>query len=302
MKLTTLILYSFILIWILFSCQQRETTENTQAPLVSVKTTLIKQGPIENYISFNGKTVYLKKNTIVSPIAGYITKMNVKYGDKVQKNDVLFEIQTREHRALENTGALNVNFSNIKVTASSDGTINELNISETGGYVMEGSSLCSIVENKNLMVLVNVPFEYNRLLKDNVKCQLFLSDDSSIKGHVYKTMPMINETDQTQKVLIQPETGTLLPENLNLLIQFVKEKHLNSFLVVKEAVMSNETQTEFWIMKVINENLAIKVPVLKGIENDSLVEISSPDIRINDLVIREGAYALVDSTQVNIVK
>jgi hypothetical protein len=284
------------------SCQERSNIENKQAPLVSVKTTLIEQGDIENYVSFNGKTVYLKKNTIVSPIAGYIVKMNVKYGNKVQKNDVLFEIQTKEHKALENAGSLNINFSNIKVLASSDGTINELNFNETGGYVMEGSTLCSIVENKDLMVLVNVPFEYNQFLKTNLKCRFFLSDNSSFAGHTYNILPMINETDQTQKVLIQPETGKTLPENLNLLVRFVNENHISSYLIPKEALMTNETQTEFWIMKVLKGNLAIKVSVVKGLENDSLVEISSAHVQKNDLVIQEGAYGLSDSTLVNIIK
>jgi len=72
-------------------------------PLVSVKT-LPYTSDIENNVSFNGKTIYLKKNPVVSPIAGYIVRINVKFGDEVQKNDVLFEIQTKENKALENTG------------------------------------------------------------------------------------------------------------------------------------------------------------------------------------------------------
>jgi len=66
--------------------------------------------------------------------------------------------------------------------------------------------------------------------------------------------------------------------------------------------MCNETQTEFWIMKIANKNLAIKIPVLKGIENDSIVEIISSVINKNDIVISEGAYSLSDSTIVKIVK
>jgi hypothetical protein len=64
--------------------------------------------------------------------------------------------------------------------------------------------------------------------------------------------------------------------------------------------MTNETQNEFWVMKVIMDSIAIKIPVIRGIENDSLSEIISPLLRKNDLIISEGAYGLPDSTIVKI--
>ena len=66
--------------------------------------------------------------------------------------------------------------------------------------------------------------------------------------------------------------------------------------------MTNETQSEFWVMKINGGNLAVKVPVKRGIENDSVVEVSSPDLKMNDLLISEGAYGLADSTIVKIEK
>lgn len=71
-------------------------------------------------------------------------------------------------------------------------------------------------------------------------------------------------------------------------------------LIDKEALVSNENQSEFWLMKILDDTLAIKVPVKKGIENDSLVEISSSYLEINDLIINRGAYGLEDSTVISI--
>ena len=109
-------------------------------------------------------------------------------------------------------------------------------------------------------------------------------------------------TTQTQDVLIKPSSGRPLPENLNLIVQFINEKHTGSLLVVKGAVMSNEIQSEFWVMKISGGNLAVKVPVIRGIENDTIVEVSSPVLKINDLLISDGAYGLADSTIVKIEK
>ncbi len=302
MKNTICLLSTILIFLIISSCKKKGDTQEEQPPAVSVKAIPINQGDIENNISLNGKTIYLKKNAIASPITGYIAKINIKFGDIVRKNDVLFEIQTKESKALENTGTLSDNMGLIKVLASSDGTIYELNITEIGGYVMEGSLLCSIIENEDLTVQVNVPFEYDTLLKTGLKCKIFLSDNTVFDGNIYKILPIINETDQTQIVLIKPVTIRQLPENLNLTVQFVNTKHINSFLIPRKAVMTNEMQNEFWVMKIINNNLAVKVPFLKGIENDSLVEILSPDLNINDWVISEGAYGLPDSTIVRIEK
>jgi hypothetical protein len=297
----TLLLIVFILS-MLSSCKEQTAKQKEQMPLVSVKTIPIKLGDIENHVSLNGKTIYLKKNTIVSPIAGYIVKINVKFGDKVQKNDVLFEIQTKENKALENTAIFSGNMGVVKVMAPSGGIINGLDINETGGFVVEGGGLCSIVDNKLLMVQVNVPFEYNSLFKLDTKCKMLLSDNTSFEGTIYQIMPVINEVDQTQNILIKPNTSRQLPENLNLSVQFVNAKHNGSFLVSKEAVMTNETQSEYWVMKIVKNNLAVKMPIIKGIENDSVIEIISPGLNKNDLLISEGAYGLPDSTIVKIEK
>jgi hypothetical protein len=302
MKNIIFLLLATILLSVLSSCKERATTQNDQMPLVSVKTTPVMEGDIENNVSFNGKTIYLKKNPVVSPIAGYIVRTNVKFGDEVQRNDVLFEIQTKENKALENSNNSADNIGIIKVQASSGGFINELNINETGGYVVEGWLLCNIVNNKDLMVQVNVPFEYNSLLKTGRKCQILLSDNTTVDGVIHQILPIIDEANQTQTILIKPDTSRQLPENLNLTIQFIYEKHIDSFLATRKAIMTNETQSEFWVMKIVNNNLAVKIPILKGIENDSIVEVLSSDLNINDLIISEGAYGLPDSTIVRIEK
>lgn len=287
---------TFILLTLSLSfCTKKAATEADQSPIVSVKATHVQFGDIENTVSLNGKTIFLKKNSVASPISGYILKMHVKFGDKVQKNNVLFEIQTKENKALENTDS-----GIIKVLAPANGTINSLSVNETGGYVMEGAELCSIIENKNLMVQVNVPFEFNSLAKPGRKCKLFLADNTSFDGRIFQVLPNVDEANQTQQVLIKPNTNRALPENLNLTVQLVNLRHNHTCLVPNDAVMTNETQTDFWVMKIVNDKMALKIPVKKGITNDSWTEILSSNLTKNDLVITDGAYGLNDSTEVKI--
>ena len=282
--------------FLLSSCSKKETTEQEQTPVVSVKTSAVSFGKIESKLTFNGKTIYLKKNLVVSPISGYVRKISVKFGDYVKKGDLLFEIQTKENKALESSNVGNAGL--IKVFAPSQGVINALNITENGAYVLEGASLCTVAENQDVMVQLNLPFEFNSLVKTGAGCTLVLGEDTRFSGTIYQILPTVDDANQTQQILIKPHYSKPLPENLNLEVEIMKASHNRTCLVPRNAVMTNETQTEFWVMKIVDNKLAIKIPVKKGIENDELVEILNSGLSASDLVVSEGGYGLIDSTKV----
>jgi multidrug efflux pump subunit AcrA (membrane-fusion protein) len=156
MKKTLILIFAICMLQMISSCRTRVTSGDEQMPVVSVKAEPVIKGDIEDDISFNGTTVYLKKNLVVSPISGYVTRVNVKFGDEVQKNEALFEIQTRERKALGSDNDSIGNFGIIKVIATSQGFINDLAVNEPGVFVAEGGTLCNIVNIKNLTVRVNV--------------------------------------------------------------------------------------------------------------------------------------------------
>ena len=91
---TILSLFSIcILSFMLQSCAKKEAKETEQIPVVTVKASPVTFGKIDNKLTFNGKTIYLRKNLVVSPLSGYIRKMYIKFGDSVKKGELLFEIQ-----------------------------------------------------------------------------------------------------------------------------------------------------------------------------------------------------------------
>jgi len=131
---------------------------------------------------------------------------------------------------------------------------------------------------------------------------LVLDENTKFEGIVYQILPTVDEANQTQQILIKPVTNKKLPENLNLAVEILKAKHNSSCLIPRDAVMTNETQSKFWVMKVVNNKLAVKVPFTKGIENDNMVEALSSGLTDADRVITEGAYGLNDSTVIKVVK
>lgn len=303
MKNTSLLLLLTTFLTLLFSCKSKPTENSAEivVPKAAVTTTSPINGKIEDKITLNGKTVYLKSNAVVAPISGYLIAVNIKLGDNIQENSVLFEIETRENRALQQSGNES-GLGKIKVKATASGMINEPITLGVGAYVTEGSPLCNLVDVNDLLVAVNVPYEFHDLAKISTNCQLFLPDHSQIDGAVFQIRPIIDEASQTQQILIKPKGKRQLPENLNLTATFQKSGSGETLLLPKKAILTNETQTEFWVMRVVQDSIAVIVPIEMGIRNDSLVEIISADLKLSDKIILEGAYGLEDSSLVNIVR
>ena len=67
-------------------------------------------------------------------------------------------------------------------------------------------------------------------------------------------------------------------------------------------MLANETQTEFWVMKMINPTTAIKVPVKEGIQSGDRVEILSPRFTPQDKIVATGNYGLTDTAKVKITQ
>jgi len=302
MKKSSIFLYVSCSFAILTSCKSRNAPVEEQMPVVSVKAGPVATGTIEKEVSFNGSTVYLRKSQVISPISGYVVSAGISFGQEVRKDMVLFELKTREGKALESLNHASGMTGTIKILANVDGFISDLYVTESGVYVAEGSVLCNIADHKNLLVRVNVPFEYVSLLGREKKCRIRLVDGSLIAGSVSRILPSVDGSNQTQTVLIEPATARLLPENLNLILYFVGERHEQALLVPKPSLQSNETQSEFWLMKIEGGKTAVRIPVRKGLERGDTIEVLTSDLHVNDLVIYDGAYGLPDSTQVRLVK
>ena len=288
----------FVVLVFLFSCNQKETA-NISAPLPSVSTIHPVRGNIQENKQLNGQVIYLNKTTVTAPITGYITEVNTKVGNWVAKDELLFKIQTKESKALQNTNEAGTNqFGIIPVFASVSGFINTLNVTDANVFITEGNALATIVKNTDLIIQVNAPFEYSKFLNNRKNIEIELPNNEVLHAVFYKSIPLVDPISQTQQIYFKLKNHTTLPENLNVLGTFFIEEKKESILLPKDAVLTNETQDEFWIMRVTSDSFAIKVPVIKGIETDGKIEIVKPLLNISDEIIVTGGYELPDSTKV----
>ena len=59
-------------------------------------------------------------------------------------------------------------------------------------------------------------------------------------------------------------------------------------------------QRQYWVMKIVNDSLAVRIPVQIGLQDAQYAEILSPQVGTGDAIAVRGAYGLADSTVVSV--
>ena len=293
----------------LASCKGKADTaaadDASQATEIPVKVTTIDESPMVNYTELNAISSFLQKNYVKANAIGYLQKVYAQIGHYVNKGDLLFTIKTKEAQSIGNS--INVldttfKFSGVnKIKASEHGYITQLT-HQAGDYVQDGEQLAIISDRSSFAFIMQLPYEMRNNLKGNENVLLTLPDGTKLNGSVASFMPVVDTLSQTQGVVIKVNSNTTIPENLVARARIVKSAKSNTISLPKSAILSNETQTDFWVMKLINPTTAIKVPVTKGMESGDRVEILSPKFSNQDKIVISGNYGLPDTAKVKIVQ
>jgi len=306
MKPYKIILLFFAITTLLQSCKSvSNDVEKNTIPKTSVQVVSIGNASIDDELILFGTTIYLKRNLVTSSITAFITKVNIKIGDKVNKGDVLYTLQTKESSALGNTLSKTdtalTNFGILKVKATATGVITSLDKQQIGDYVLEGTQLCTIAESGDLMFQINVPYEYTSYTKIGNACTLILPDNTMHSATFTKALTSMNVASQTQTILAQTTENLMLPENMIIKANIIKGARDKKQVLPKSCVLSDEMMQQFWVMKLINDSTAIKVNVKIGNRNDENIEILAPKFTTIDRLVSTGNYGLADTALVNIM-
>ncbi len=286
------------------SCK-KEATEEQPAAVIPVTLTSIDTTGISSYIDLNATATYLVKNTIKANATGYLNSVNVANNDYVTAGTTLFSIKTREAKVLGNT--INkidpsLNFGGaITVRSNTNGIITMVNVQQ-GDYVQDGDALVTINDSKSLAIVLSVPYDLKKYITVGQQLSILLPDNATRTATVQKFAPTVEASSQTQNVVLKVNGKQDIPENLIVKVRVNKAAHAKSISLPKAAVLSDETETDFWIMKMINANTAVKVPIKKGIQTDDKVEILEPKLTATDKILLTGNYGVPDTIKVLVIK
>jgi hypothetical protein len=292
---------------ILSACHSAPATDQEPVkPKTNVQVTEIRSGEIKNDLVLSATSIYLRRNSVTSSIAAFITKVYVKLGDHVQKGQTIYLLESKERKALggdiSKVDASLTGFGIIQVKSPASGIITTFDKQQIGEYVLEGTQLCTIAENQFLAFQVNVPYEYANIVKPGKKCVITLPDLTEHSATITTPLASMNMISQTQTLLAKPDQSMFLPENLLAKVQISPTNSGQQQVLPRPCILSDELLKQFWIMKMQNDSIAVKVPVTLGNKNSQEIEILSPKFHSGDRIVISGNYGLADTALVNIIK
>jgi len=304
--ITLLILALFIA-----SCKHKEETKEDKKEATSeveggtpVTVTNITKGDMNETVELNAVSTFLVKTYVKANANGYLYAVNTIMGKYVNKGQELFTLKTKEAHSLGNTlNKIDSSFhfeGTMHIKAPGSGYVTQLNY-RTGDYVQDNEQLATITDTKNFVFVLNLPYELKPFLSLNKTLQLHLPDGKTLNGHLEGAMPTVDAASQTQSYIIRIDSQEDIPENLLAKVYFIKSSKRNITSLPKAALLTDEVQSHYWIMKMIDSTTAIKVAVTKGLETKERVEVISPTLSSTDKVLLSGNYGLGDTAKVVVI-
>ncbi len=291
----------------LASCTTKTAVEEERAEPVQtpVTTTGISQEPLEEFMELNAVSAFLLKNYVKANANGYLQSADVMPGQFVKSGQILFTIKTKEAESIGNAiNRLDTSFKfsgTNAIHAGAAGFISQIN-HQSGDYVQDGEQLAVISDESSFVFLMELPYELRTFVHAGDLLEIRLPDGEKMIGRISSLMPTVESVSQTQNIILKVNPGHTIPENLIAKVMIPKTIRSHSISLPKASVLSDETQSTFWVMKMIDSVTAVKVPVKKGIETKDMIEILSPVFTSRDKILLTGNYGLGDTARVRIVQ
>jgi multidrug efflux pump subunit AcrA (membrane-fusion protein) len=289
------------------ACRSKTPAEaEEQAPAITTPVTITSadKGEMTEYIDLNATSAYLLRAVVKASASGYVQSVNAVPGKMVSAGQNVFTLKTKEAQSIGNTiNSLDSSFKfsgNINIRAGTTGYVSEVD-HQAGDYVQEGEQLVVINDVSSFVFMLNLPYELRPYVLDRKTVELLLPDGKSLTGTISSVMPVVDSVSQTQNIVIKVSERNL-PINLVAKVRVIKTAKTNTISLPKQSLLSDETQSNFWVMKVIDSSTAVKVPVTKGIETKERVEILSPVFAPSDKFLLTGNYGLSDTAKIKIVQ
>jgi len=278
-------------------------TVEVSAARTPITTTTMRRGTIGEDVAINATSIYQRKNMVRANLAGFVERTSIHLGDHVTAGQDLYVLRTKEAVALDAIAALDTNFrvkGLITVKAPSTGVVVQMD-KLLHDYVNDGDQLAVIADESSFVFVMNVPYELNAHARIGSSCTILLADSTSISGTITAQLSAVDPVAQTQGSVVRPTRAANIPEGLIGRVLLRTSSHANTQVLPVEAVLGNEEMSRFWVMRLLNDSIAIAVPVTKGISTRDSVEVRKPTFSVSDRFVLTGSYGLADTAAVIVI-
>lgn len=285
------------------ACQSVPTAEASEKTEVStpVEVAPVQFETISDSITLTASSSYLQNSYVKSTANGFVKSVHIKPGDYVKDGAQLFSVETKESTVIGNSiSSLDSSFKFsglLTIRAKGHGFVTSLN-HQVGDYVQDGEQLAVVSDRNSFVFLLNMPYEDRQIVLQHPVVLLTLPDGTKLKGNIGTVFPSVDSVTQTQTVIIKVNPSISIPQNLIAQVKIANHLMPGAQLIAASAVLADDAQTSFWVMKMIDRNTAVKVPIQKGLTQGSRIQIREPVFAPGDRLIVSGNYGLADTAKV----
>ncbi len=292
-----------IFVTVLFSgCKHKTQESPAKENGTPVQVTTMTKKVLTDTLTLYGTLQYVKKTPIISPITGFLQTVNASAGDMPEIGKILFTLKTKEAAAYPDYIADTL-FKNSVITVKATHLFRiDSVLKQSGDFVQEGEVLCQTIDRASMVVQLHFPFEYNNVVKSGRSCLVIFPDKKIYSATVTKILPEADVSSQTQQAYLHINSDQIFPEFLNVQVIFIETNGITSFVLPKSAILTNETMSEYWVMKLTDDSTAIKENVRTGRKTKNEIEIIEPVLSASDRILISGNYGMPDTAKVIVEK
>ena len=291
-----------------------EQSESGTAAPIAVRVTAVRRGAIADVLTVTGETVALRVLRLASPVAGRVTLLNVRAGDRLAAHEVAARVIPLENEAalhgfafLEGIAPQPANeratarrlqrelaAHDIPVRAPFAAVVAD-RLHNPGEQVAQNDVLLELFDPTSLYVMAQVPVD--DIGRVRVGMPVEVSHGGGNTGGTVEAL-LTSLVPQTLTVPVRIAlSAPLQPPLLHAAVQcrITAAQHADALLVPPTALVSSTAGQGFVVVAADHhtEQRAVQL----GLRNREEIEITA-GVREGDLVLVEGQYALPDGTSI----
>jgi RND family efflux transporter MFP subunit len=249
-------------------------------------------------VILNGDVLSSSQVSIYPTLAGKVTELRVRAGDRVNRGQVV---------ALVDPSRPGDSFFNNPVTSTVSGVVVSVPVN-TGDTLQTSSVICVIGNLADLRIETHVPERFSVAVQRSLPAQVSFE---AMPGEIFtaeidELSPVLDPASRTLRIrlrLLPGENGQIDPRILAGMfatVSLVTNSRINVPVIPRTALINTYGA---WIVFVVPENstAARRREVTLGLESETMVEILT-GLKLNDQVVIMGQNFLTDGDAVRIVE
>lgn len=252
---------------------------------------------------------------LAAPGAGVVARVNVVEGQRVEKGDVLMELNSgtatfdyaraeaerqkklfdQQNTSLKALQDAEAQLAAVEVITPLSGTVTRLNV-KPGAAVDVSAVVAEVMDLNRLVVSAGIPASEAGDLKTGEAVQVLANPP--VTASVSFVSPAVDPNNGTILARAQLPADSGLRPGQFVQFKIVTAVHTNCLAAPAESVVTDENGRN--VIALVKGDSAAQMPVQTGFRENDWVEIEGAGLKEGDTVVTVGAYGLPDQTQIQV--